>query len=131
MQCVGNVPGTSKLATSPQITSLPVGCPACGSGGGGGAPRPRPCPAGAACPAAGACPAIVEATANVTTATRLETRKKRYGLVTPGIMTLTRRLSNSKPQDFCTVSTSRLKVILDSAGGFARVSAHSSVVAGG
>src|SRR5688572_24591213 len=39
---------------SPQMTSLPVPCPACFSGGGGGAPRPpppRPWP-----PGAGGCP---------------------------------------------------------------------------
>src|SRR4029453_14198653 len=37
MQWVGNVGGLSKLARSPQITSLPEGCPGCGGGGGGGA----------------------------------------------------------------------------------------------
>src|SRR5919201_1905039 len=45
-QWVGSVGGLSKLARSPQITSLPDGCPAWGGGGAGGvaSPRPRPPP---------------------------------------------------------------------------------------
>src|SRR5262245_36341298 len=59
-QWVGNVGGLSKLARSPQMTSLPEGCPCWGGGGGGGVASPRrpppPCrwPSGAGgccCPA--------------------------------------------------------------------------------
>src|SRR6185295_8463465 len=64
---VGSVGGLSKLARSPQMTSLPCPCPACVGGGGGGSPRPRAAPpslpcAGGCCP----CPATVVASAIAT-----------------------------------------------------------------
>src|SRR5215510_12175290 len=60
MQWVGTVGGLSKLARSPQITSLPAGCPDCAGGGDGGAASPRrppppcrwpSCAGGCCCPA--------------------------------------------------------------------------------
>src|SRR5439155_15971164 len=77
MQCVGSVGGLSKLAMSPQITSLPCGCPACAAGGGGGSPRPRAAPPGAA--GGGCCPATVVARVIATSAVpdRTETVFKR------------------------------------------------------
>src|SRR5882762_6579085 len=88
MQCVGRLAGTSKLARSPQMTSLPIGCPAWTGGGAGGSPRPRAC----RWPGGWSCPETMEPAAIITSAAsdRADTHLSRIFMATAILPNLAR-----------------------------------------